>query len=161
MTGGSQTANNTTNVNVQGDTYQAQARNPVSTAFAPPLTAANGTCMGSTSGGAQGVGFGLSFGSTWTDSSCDMRYDAEALRAAGMQQAALARLCQKAEISQAMQAAGTPCPGANAAKSTQSPAPAPTAAGSASGMSSASADGVNRGRYSYPATRAPTFFSSQ
>lgn len=96
------------NVTVQGDNYEAP-RIPVATAYAAPLTASNGTCMGSSSVGGQFVMAGLSIGTTWTDDSCDMRYDAEALRQAGMQQAAVARLCQKAEIAAAMDAAGTPC----------------------------------------------------
>ncbi len=103
---------NGNSVTVNGDTvtYKAQDRDPVSTAYAAPLTASNGTCMGSTSGGIQGIGLGISVGSTWTDESCDMRYDAEALRAAGLPKAAQARLCQKKEIAEAMKAAGTPCP---------------------------------------------------
>jgi hypothetical protein len=62
-----------TALTVQGDTvtYQAQARDPVSTAYAAPLAAANGTCMGSSSAGAQGIGFGLSLGTTWRDDGCD------------------------------------------------------------------------------------------
>jgi len=88
-------------------------RYPVSTAYAAPLTATNGTCMGSSSAGAQGAALGVSFGTTWTDTSCDIRYDAEALRAAGLPIAARARLCQKAEIAKAMEAAGTPCPKAD------------------------------------------------
>lgn len=111
-----------TSVKVEGDTYQA-AKIPVATAYAAPLAASNGTCMGSSSAGAQGVGFGLSIGSTWTDSSCDMRYDAEALRAAGLPGAAQARLCQKPEIAKAMEAAGTPCPGAKKAAAVTQPAP--------------------------------------
>lgn len=90
-----------------------------STAYAPGLAAANGTCMGSTSVGGAGVTVGLSFGTTWTDTSCDIRYDASALAAAGQGRAAVARLCQKAEIAQAMEAAGTPCP----AKPTKGAAP--------------------------------------
>jgi hypothetical protein len=103
-------------VTVEGDTYvtPAQERNPVATAYAAPLTATNGTCMGSSTAGAQGAALGVSFGTTWTDSSCDIRYDAEALRAAGLPIAARARLCQKPEIAKAMEAAGTPCPGAEA-----------------------------------------------
>jgi hypothetical protein len=89
-------------------------RYPVSTAYAAPLTASNGTCMGSSSAGAQGASLGVSFGTTWTDTSCDIRYDAEALRAANMPRAAIARLCQKAEIAKAMEAAGTPCPRSDA-----------------------------------------------
>lgn len=118
---GNNSAQSTT-VKVEGDTYQA-AKIPVATAYAAPLAASNGTCMGSSSAGAQGVGFGLSIGSTWTDSSCDMRYDAEALRAAGLPGAAQARLCQKPEIAKAMEAAGTPCPGAKKAAAVTQPAP--------------------------------------
>jgi hypothetical protein len=108
-------------VNVEGakgdNTYvAAQERNPVATAYAAPLTASNGTCMGSSSAGGQGASIGLSFGTTWTDSSCDIRYDAEALRAAGLPLAAQARLCQKADIAKAMEAAGTPCPNKGGAK---------------------------------------------
>lgn len=95
----------------KGDTYiaPAQERNPVATAYAAPLVSTNGTCMGSSSAGGQGASLGLSFGTTWTDNNCDIRYDAEALRAAGLPDAARARLCQKAEIKDAMAAAGTPC----------------------------------------------------
>lgn len=100
----------------KGDVYvaPAQERNPVATAYAAPVVASNGTCMGSSSGGGQGAAIGISFATTWTDSSCDIRYDAEALRAAGLKRAAQARLCQKADIAKAMEAAGTPCPGAEA-----------------------------------------------
>ncbi len=107
------------NVSIEGDagsmSYHAAPRREVATAYAAPLAASNGTCMGSTSAGAQGAAFGVSFGSTWTDDSCDIRYDAEALRAAGMPVAARARLCQKPEIAKAMEDAGTPCPGSRAA----------------------------------------------
>lgn len=83
-------------------------------AFAAPLAASNGTCSGSTSAGAQGASFGVSIGSTWTDIGCDARYDAQALQAMGMRSAAIARLCAKPEIAQAMEAAGTPCPKSDA-----------------------------------------------
>lgn len=121
MTGGSYANTSANNVTVEGDTvnYEAQKRNPVSTAYSGPLTSANGTCMGSTSAGAQGIGFGLSFGSTWVDTSCDMRYDAEALRAAGLAGAARERLCQKPEIAKAMEDAGTPCKSSKTAQTQQ------------------------------------------
>jgi hypothetical protein len=122
MVGGANSNTSNTNVTVEGDkvTYEAQKRDPVSTAYSAPLTTSNGTCMGSTSAGAQGVGFGVSFGSTWTDTSCDLRYDAEALRAAGLHAAARERLCQKPEIAKAMEAAGTPCKSTKTAKATGS-----------------------------------------
>lgn len=101
----------TSNVTVTGDTvtYQAQERNPVASAYAAPLTTSNGTCMGSKSAGLQGVGFGLSVAGTWVDEGCDARYDAMALAQAGLREAAVARLCMKPEIAQAMKASGTPC----------------------------------------------------
>lgn len=80
------------------------------TAYAPSLAASNGTCLGSASGGAQGPGFGVSFGTTMLDTGCDARYDAAFLRSMGLEQVAVARLCQKAEIAQAMRDGGTPCP---------------------------------------------------
>lgn len=104
-----------------------ESQRPVSSAIAAGLAAANGTCMGSSSVGAQGLTAGLSFGTTWTDGGCDARYDAQALQAAGMPDAAVARLCQKAEIAAAMEKAGRTCPGAKA-KTASAPAAAPTMA---------------------------------
>lgn len=136
-------------VSVEGDkvTYQAQERAPVATAYAAPLTATNGTCMGSSSAGGQGASFGISIGSTWTDTSCDIRYDAEALRAAGLPLAAQARLCQKADIAKAMEAAGTPCPGTAPKRA----AAAPVAPSSTAGVASPQyTDPIVRQRLSLP-----------
>lgn len=91
--------------------YAAQKRNPVSTAFAAPLVAADDTCMGSSSVGGQGVGFGLSVGSTWHDNDCVRRKDARELHNMGQHGAALALLCQSDNVAEAMVTAGTPCPG--------------------------------------------------
>lgn len=87
---------------------------PVSSATGPGLTSSgasdiNGTCFGSSSGGVQAPGLGVTIGSTWQDNGCDARYDAAALRSAGKHAAADARLCMKAEIREAMEVAGTPC----------------------------------------------------
>jgi len=114
-------ASQSTNVNVEAEkTWRTAA-----SATAAALTSANGTCMGSSSVGAQGT-FGLSFGTTWTDTSCDIRYDAQALAAMGLKDAATARLCQKAEIADAMALAGTPCPAAKkVAAAPVQPVPAP------------------------------------
>jgi hypothetical protein len=100
-----------TKVNIAGDA--AQKRNPVSTAFAAPLAVGGESCMGSSSAGGQGVGFGLSLGTTWHDKSCERRKDATQLHNMGQQKAALALLCQSDEIAEAMNTAGTPCPGAS------------------------------------------------
>lgn len=66
-------------VSVGGDTinFAAQARDPVSTAYSH-LAAPSAPCMGSSSVGAQGVGFGLSVGSTWTSEDCNKREDIRA-----------------------------------------------------------------------------------
>ena len=92
----------------------APGRIPVSTATAPGLSSSgasdtNGTCNGSKSGGVQAPALGITMGTTVMDDGCDIRYDAIALRAAGKNAAADARLCMKAEIREAMEIAGTPC----------------------------------------------------
>lgn len=112
MVGGTQTSTTSTatTVNVGGDTYQAQARNPVSSAWAAPLAASNGTCLGSASGGAQTVGFGFSFGSTKLDEGCNARYDSLHLQALGLRDAAIARICQVEANAKAIEASGGKCP---------------------------------------------------
>jgi hypothetical protein len=87
-----------------------QRRLPVATATAPALAASTGTCMGSSSAGAQGAALGLSFGTTWTDAECDRRYDSIRLQQLGMTQAAMLLMCNKASVREAMELAGTPCP---------------------------------------------------
>lgn len=112
MTGGTQSATQANAVTVNGDTvtYQAQQRDPVASAWAAPLTSGSNTCMGSSSGGAQGVTFGVSFGTTWQDDNCNARFDAQALNSLGLRQAAIARLCQRADNAKAIEAAGGKCP---------------------------------------------------
>jgi len=87
-----------------------QRRLPVATATAPALAASTGTCMGSSSAGAQGAALGLSFGTTWTDAECDRRYDSIRLQQLGMTEAAMLLMCNKASVREAMELAGTPCP---------------------------------------------------
>lgn len=87
----------------------AQLRDPVSTATAPALAVANGTCMGSTSAGVQSVALGVSIGGTWVDKGCDTRYDALLLVQMGLTNVAVKRLCQKPEIERALKDAGHPC----------------------------------------------------
>jgi hypothetical protein len=87
-----------------------QRRLPVATATAPALAASTGTCMGSSSAGAQGAALGLSFGTTWTDAECDRRHDSIRLQQLGMTEAAMLLMCNKASVREAMDLAGTPCP---------------------------------------------------
>ena len=90
--------------------YQAQSRNPVSTAVAPPLTGSNDTCMGSTSIGGSAVSFGFSAGTTWTDDNCVMLKNAREIWNMGFKGAALARLCMDALNKEAFEATGIICP---------------------------------------------------
>ena len=118
--GGNVLQGGATSVNVGGDTvtYEAQARNPVASAWAPPIAASTGTCLGSASGGAQTVGFGVSFGATREDEGCSARFDASALNALGLRQAAIARLCQMDGNRKAIEASGGKCPDNGASKPT-------------------------------------------
>lgn len=142
--------NSDQSVTVNGDSYDAP-RIPVATAYAAPLAASNGTCMGSSSAGFQGMAVGISLGTTWNDESCDMRYDAEALRLAGMPLAAVARLCQKSEIADAMKAAGTPCPGSQKQAATAAPVAASAQASNDSGSARYSGnDPIVRARLGLP-----------
>lgn len=124
FSGGNRLTNEGNNSKQSTSVVIEDARNPVASAFAAPLAASNGTCMGSTSAGAQGVTIGVSVGTTWTDSSCDARYDAQALASLGQPVAALARLCQKAEIAAAVEASGAKCPAKSAPVKTSTASPA-------------------------------------
>jgi outer membrane protein OmpA-like peptidoglycan-associated protein len=86
-------------------------RVPVTTAFAASLTASQDTCMGSRTFGFQAIGFGVSLATTWSDRQCRRIRNARALEDFGYRSAALALLCQDEEVFEAMQRAGTPCPG--------------------------------------------------
>lgn len=103
---GVRNSGNSSNTN----TIEAQKRNPVSSAATAFLTATDDTCMGSSSLGAQGVGLGVSVGSTWHDNDCVRRKDARELHNMGQKVAALALLCQSDSVRKAMQTADTPCP---------------------------------------------------
>jgi len=78
-----------------------------STAYAPALTSGSDTCMGSSSVGGQGVGFGFSFGSTWTDKNCIMLKNARLLYGMGQDKVAYALMCQDKSVREAAKAAKT------------------------------------------------------
>jgi len=100
-------------------------RVPVATAFAASLTASQETCMGSRSFGVQAIGFGLSVATTWRDRQCRRIRNARALEEFGYRSAALALLCQDEDVYDAMQRAGTPCPGSQLLSFPQAPQQAP------------------------------------
>lgn len=69
----SNTGPSTSNVSDANNAAQTvhidSAKIPVSTAYAATI-APTAVCMGTSSGGAQGPGLGLSFGTSWTDENC-------------------------------------------------------------------------------------------
>mgnify|MGYP003396934382 FL=1 len=76
----------------------------------PPLTTSNDTCMGSTSASANGAGFGVSFGSTWTDDHCKRLKMSRELWNKGMKAASLAIDCMDPSARSALEMTGTKCP---------------------------------------------------
>ena len=82
----------------------------VATVYAPALTSSNDTCMGSTSFGATGIGFGVSIGSSWTDANCVMLKNAREMYNMGMPEVAFARLCMDELNREAIELTGKLCP---------------------------------------------------
>lgn len=117
-TGAVANRNDGNNVTINGDQagsgamtmYAAQERAPASTAYAAPLTSSPETCMGSSSGGAQGANFGVTFSTTWESVKCDRRMNARALQSLGKATAALSLLCQDKDVQAALEATGEKCP---------------------------------------------------
>ncbi len=77
---------------------------------APSLATSGETCMGSSSIGASGAGFGVAIGSTWNSDQCERRMNAQQLRLAGETKAALALICMNPGVADAMRAVGKSCP---------------------------------------------------
>jgi hypothetical protein len=84
---------------------------------APPITAPSltttlsDTCMGSVSFGLSFTGFGATGASTMVDQACVRRLDAREFRAMGLNDVALALLCQSDANRKAVEATGHDCPG--------------------------------------------------
>jgi hypothetical protein len=93
----------TSNINSRTEVSGTQTIKNVPSMVAPGLTAAGlETCLGSASGGVSAVGFGISGGSTYKDEDCTARLDSRTLFAMGLKSAAVARLCQRADIWRSM-----------------------------------------------------------
>ncbi len=81
--------------------------------LAPSLTTTlSDTCMGSASIGLSAVGFGVTGGMTMVDEACVRRLDSREFRAMGMNDVALALLCQSDANRKAIEATGRSCPSA-------------------------------------------------
>lgn len=105
-----------TNATVSGGTYNetkvsgTQTLKNVPTVYAPNLITSNDTCMGSSSIGAGGPGFGFSFGTSWTDANCIMLKNAREMYNMGMPDVAFARLCMDELNRDAIELSGRVCP---------------------------------------------------
>lgn len=76
----------------------------------PNLTTSNDTCMGSSSGSVNGPGFGLSMGSTWSDTNCKLLKNSRELWNMGMKAAAMALMCTDTANRDALEITGYECP---------------------------------------------------
>lgn len=114
-TGGSNTNSNANSgnnsdqsVTVQGDNYDAP-RIPVATAYAPNI-APTAVCMGSSSAGAQGVTFGVSLGTSWTDDNCMLLEQVRTVASViGDREIAAEMMCEVKAYKEARARAGKPC----------------------------------------------------
>jgi hypothetical protein len=100
--------NNRANANNNLD-LNIESKYSTSSAIAAALTASSEACMGSSTGGVQGMSFGVSAGTTWQDKNCNMRKDAVLLFNMGFKIAAIQRLCESEEIKQALLIEGIEC----------------------------------------------------
>ena len=76
----------------------------------PNLTTSNDTCIGSSSGSANGPGFGVSFGTTWSDDHCKRLKMSRELWNKGMKAASLAMDCMDPAARVALEITGSKCP---------------------------------------------------
>jgi hypothetical protein len=96
---------------------------------APALTTTlTETCMGSSSVGGAGVGFGFSIGTTWRDTACVRRLDARQVAALGYRDAARELMCDSPAVAAAFERAGMPNCGAGVAAAPAEKAVEPTPA---------------------------------
>jgi hypothetical protein len=96
--------------------YTVKSAPPIA---APSLTSTfSDTCMGSSSFGLSFVGFGATGGTTMVDEACVRRLDSREFRAMGLNDVALALLCQSPANRKAVEAAGRACPSASAPSDT-------------------------------------------
>jgi hypothetical protein len=112
-------ANNTRATVDYGGSYTVKN---VPSPIAPSLTTTlSDTCMGSVSAGISAVGFGVTGGTTMVDEACVRRLDSREFRAMGMNDVALALLCQSDANRKAVESTGRSCPSAARAAEAQAP----------------------------------------
>jgi hypothetical protein len=118
------------------DNYAAAGSRENNNVSAPDvIVQGNDVCTTADGVSASGLGFSIGAAISPLDKGCDRRQDAQWLWNMNQKAAAIALLCQDANISAAMTTAGTPCPGGvsgpmaavAAPESPAAPAPAPVA----------------------------------
>lgn len=121
--------NNTKATVDYGGTYTVKT---VPNIVAPSLTTTlSDTCMGSASFGLSFTGFGATGGTTMVDQACVRRLDSREFRAMGLNDVALALLCQSEANRKAVESTGRSCPGMERAAAPGAPAaPVPPSAAS-------------------------------
>jgi len=97
-------SNTSTNSNTVTNT---ESKHPVSPALGPTVIGSSDSCMGSTSAGAQVIGFGLSIGSTYKDIECNRRKNIIMLHNIGEKELVNALLCTDPIINAAIKAVGS------------------------------------------------------
>ena len=90
----------------------------------PALATSNDTCMGSSSGSVNGPGFGVSIGSTWSDTNCKLLKNSRELWNMGMKAAAMALMCTDVANRDALEITGFECPQSLRDKKNNQPASA-------------------------------------
>lgn len=93
---------------VEGDTYEAPPRAPVTPAWAAPVVfSSDDQCYTSVNGGGQGITFGASLSVPVKDGDCVRRKDSRELRQAGHALMGLAVLCDNNRLKEAAERVGT------------------------------------------------------
>jgi hypothetical protein len=108
---GSQSTSSVTITNSSRGGRTSRLVTPPAIAAASLTAAGIEACLGSVSGGGSFMGGGFTFGTTTKDDDCNRRLYARQLYNMGYPEAAIAIQCLSPEVSYAMAAAGTPCPG--------------------------------------------------
>lgn len=102
--------NSSQSVTVQGDNYEAP-RIPVATAYAPNI-APTAVCMGSSSAGGQGMTFGVSIGTSWTDENCLLLEQVRTVSVVLNDRATASEMmCEVKAYAEARKRTGNPCAG--------------------------------------------------
>lgn len=106
-TGGNVTITNNTPSKVRQEVeYRGRLKNTPDVGAPALATGGDEVCMGSTSAGVAGPGFGISAGGTWTDENCNMRRNAALLYNMGHTQTANMLICADEKIAAAFAASG-------------------------------------------------------